>query len=123
MPNATQARRPFLLRPRSRTPAVTGPVAEWQVLTYLAADNDLEGELRQDLLEMERVGLLPGKAGRSPIRAEAHTGGGVEWARGLSIYFPGAADPSVRYRQLDFAQRTAWAEFLDAHLSHPRRTP
>src|SRR5262249_43423603 len=34
--------------------------AEWLVLEYLAADNDLEGELLSDLAEMERVGSTPG---------------------------------------------------------------
>ena len=34
--------------------------AEWLVLAYLAADNDLEGELLADLAEMERVGSTPG---------------------------------------------------------------
>src|SRR5215471_14436150 len=34
--------------------------AEWLVLEYLAADNDLEGELLADLAEMERVGSTPG---------------------------------------------------------------
>jgi hypothetical protein len=42
---------------------VTGPAqpgAQWLVLEYLAADNDLEGELLADLAEMERVGSRPG---------------------------------------------------------------
>src|SRR5215467_1007312 len=34
--------------------------AEWLVLEYLAADNNLEGELLDDLAEMERVGSTPG---------------------------------------------------------------
>jgi hypothetical protein len=36
------------------------PQAQWLVLEYLAADNDLEGELLADLAEMERVGSTPG---------------------------------------------------------------
>ena len=33
--------------------------AHWLVLAYLAADNDLEGELLKDLAEMERVRSRP----------------------------------------------------------------
>jgi hypothetical protein len=49
-------------RPEAR---VTGagpsePQAQWLVLEYLAADNNLEGELLADLAEMERVGSTPG---------------------------------------------------------------
>jgi hypothetical protein len=36
------------------------PAAEWLVLAYVAADNDLEGDLLADLAEMERVGSSPG---------------------------------------------------------------
>ncbi|MEK8036522.1 MAG: forkhead-associated protein, partial [candidate division NC10 bacterium] len=36
------------------------PRAEWLVMAYMAADNDLEGELLADLAEMERVGSTPG---------------------------------------------------------------
>ena len=39
---------------------MTHSVADWLVLAYLAADNDLEGELLTDLAEMERVGSRPG---------------------------------------------------------------
>jgi hypothetical protein len=35
------------------------PEAQWLVLEYLAADNNLEGELLDDLAEMERVGSSP----------------------------------------------------------------
>jgi hypothetical protein len=51
---------PFLLRPRSKGPATTKAKADWLVMAYLAADNDLEGELLADLAEMERIGSLPG---------------------------------------------------------------
>ena len=37
-------------------------------------------------------------------------------ARGLSIYFPPFREPSAHYRDLDFARRTRWADFLDAYL-------
>jgi hypothetical protein len=49
-------------RPEARAKA-TGPSqpgAQWLVLEYLAADNDLEGELLADLAEMERIGSTPG---------------------------------------------------------------
>jgi hypothetical protein len=41
-------------------------------------------------------------------------------ARGLSIYFPPFRDPSVFYRELDFAQKTRWADLLDAYLGAPK---
>jgi hypothetical protein len=46
-------------RPQS-TAAPAPPEAQWLVLAYLAADNNLEGELLTDLAEMERVGSRPG---------------------------------------------------------------
>src|SRR5262245_26667400 len=47
---------------RSQSNAAHGPrpMAQWLILAYLAADNDLEGELLADLAEMERVGSTPG---------------------------------------------------------------
>ena len=42
----------------------------------------------------------------------------MERASGLSIYFPPFRDRSVFYRELDFAGRTRWADFLDAYLGH-----
>jgi hypothetical protein len=51
---------PFLLRPRSKGSATAKAKAEWLVMAYLAADNDLEGELLADLAEMERVGSRSG---------------------------------------------------------------
>ncbi len=57
---------------------------------------------------------------RSPILAEAHTGSGMQAARGLSLYFPPFRDPSVYYRELDFARRTRWADFLDVFLGEQR---
>jgi hypothetical protein len=47
-------------RTRPKTAHVTQSTAGWLVLAYLAADNDLEGELLADLAEMERVGSTPG---------------------------------------------------------------
>src|ERR1700752_1966003 len=47
-------------RSRPKTVHVTPSHAEWLVLAYLAAYNDLEGELLSDLAEMERVGSTPG---------------------------------------------------------------
>jgi hypothetical protein len=51
-----------------------------------------------------------------PIIAERHGGRRMAPARGLSIYFPPFRDPSVFYRELDFARATRWADFLDAYL-------
>lgn len=64
--------------------------------------------------------VIDGKGGKSPIIAEGHAGPAMERARGISIYFPGYHDPAIQYRGLDFAQRTAWAEFLEAHLGQRR---
>jgi hypothetical protein len=56
----TLTEQPAIL-PRSQSKAAhVPPEAPWQVLAYLAADNDLEGELLSDLAEMERVGSTPG---------------------------------------------------------------
>jgi hypothetical protein len=55
-----------------------------------------------------------------PVLAEAHVGTGVGHARGLSVYFPPFRDPSVYYRELDFARRTRWADFLEAYLGEDR---
>src|SRR5690349_13087120 len=60
MPDMPTEKRPFLLRPRSKKPETAKTKADWLVMAYLAADNDLEGELLADLAEMERVGSTPG---------------------------------------------------------------
>jgi hypothetical protein len=60
MPDTPTEKRPFLLRPRSKKPEAAKAKADWLVMAYLAADNDLEGELLADLAEMERVGSTPG---------------------------------------------------------------
>src|SRR2546422_10704838 len=59
---------------------------------------------------------IEGKGARGPIIAEGHAGPRMQSARGLSIYFPPFRDPSAFYRELDFAGRTRWADFLDAYL-------
>ena len=46
--------------PQAKVTTPSRPGAHWLVLEYLAADNDLEGELLSDLAEMERVGSTPG---------------------------------------------------------------
>ncbi len=85
--------------------------------------HDLAGQLARaagpgrvtDACRIVRL-LLEGDQVRSPIIAQGHAGERLAAARGVSIYFPAYRDPGVHYRELDFAQRTAWAEFLDAHL-------
>ena len=59
---------------------------------------------------------IEGKAARSPLFAEAHTGPRVDPARGLSIHLPAFRNPAVHYRELDFARRTRWADVMDAYL-------
>lgn len=56
----TLAAAPAVLTSPQTHPHAPQPVAEWLVMAYLAADNDLEGELLADLAEMERVGSTPG---------------------------------------------------------------
>jgi hypothetical protein len=56
------------------------------------------------------------EADGGPIIAERHAGPRMAPACGLSIYFPPFRDPSVFYRDLDFARATRWADFLDAYL-------
>ena len=59
--------------PHAKVSTPSAPEAQWLVLEYLAADNDLEGELLADLAEMERVGSTPGvveilaQVDRSPV--------------------------------------------------------
>ena len=74
------------------------------------------GDVRRAALEVQRA--IEEQAG--PIIAERHGGPRMARARGLSIYFPPFRDPSVFYRELDFARRTRWAEFLDAYLGNGR---
>jgi hypothetical protein len=59
MPDTLTERPTTSPRPQSKAAHVP-PAAQWLVLAYLAADNDLEGELLSDLAEMERVGSTPG---------------------------------------------------------------
>jgi hypothetical protein len=71
---------------------------------------------------MDIVQILEGRGAKSPIIAEAHAGPRMGEARGLSIYFP-LRDVWVFYRELAFAQRTRWADFLKAYLARgPRDT-
>ncbi len=51
-----------------------------------------------------------------PVLAVSHVGRRMLAARGLSIYFPPFRIPSLFYKDLYFAQRTRWADFLDAYL-------
>jgi hypothetical protein len=63
--------------------------------------------------EVQRV--IDGHGTPTPILAEGH-GAGLKPARGISIDFPSERQPSAYYRDLDFARRTRWADFLDAYL-------
>ena len=56
------------------------------------------------------------ESNEGPIIAEQHVGPHMAPASGLSIYFPPFHDPTSIYRELDFARRTRWADFLDAYL-------
>ncbi len=73
-------------------------------------------DVRNAALEVQRAIEAEG----GPIIAERHGGRRMAPARGLSIYFPPFRDPSVFYRELDFARATRWADFLDAYLGKGR---
>ncbi len=75
------------------------------------------GRITDASRDVQRV--IEGREVRSPIIAEGH-GAGMANARGLSIYFPPFRDASPAYRDLDFAKRTRWADFLDAYLGMGR---
>ncbi|MDO8476048.1 MAG: clostripain-related cysteine peptidase [Candidatus Rokubacteria bacterium] len=60
MPDTRTHEPAVLPDPHAKVITPPGPEAQWLVLEYLAADNDLEGELLADLAEMERVGSTPG---------------------------------------------------------------
>lgn len=77
-----------------------------------AASN--QREVRQACRNVQAV--IEGRGARSPILAEGHLGARMKPVRGLSIYFPPFRDPSAFYRELDFAHRTRWADFLDVYL-------
>jgi hypothetical protein len=61
---------------------------------------------------------IEGKGAESPIIEASHCGARMAPAQGLSIYFPPFRDPSAFYRDLDFARRARWAEFLEAYLGN-----
>ena len=60
MSDTLTEKRGLATQPHAKVTTPSGPEAHWLVLEYLAADNDLEGELLADLAEMERVGSTPG---------------------------------------------------------------
>jgi hypothetical protein len=67
------------------------------------------------------VRAIEGKGAESPIIEASHGGARMAPAQGLSIYFPPFRDPSAFYRDLDFARRARWAEFLEAYLGNHRK--
>ena len=72
--------------------------------------------MRRACVEVQRALAV----GHGPIIAERYGGERMAPASGLSIYFPPFRDPSAFYRDLDFARRTRWADFLDAYLGKGR---
>jgi hypothetical protein len=83
----------------------------------LAAATDA-GEIKAACAGVQRA--IDGKGVESPMIAAGSDGRRMRPARGLSVYFPPFRDPSAFYRELDFAQRTRWAEFLEAYLRNGR---
>jgi len=53
----------------------------------------------------------------TPIVAEGHLGPRMERVKGISIYFPPFRNPSVYYKELDFANTTKWGDFLEKYLT------
>jgi hypothetical protein len=81
------------------------------LVKHLAAATD-RAEIGQCCVAVRRAL----EASPGPILAAAHVGARLRAARGLSIYFPPFREPSIFYKELLFAQRTRWADFLDAYL-------
>jgi hypothetical protein len=75
-------------------------------------------DVRNACVEIRRAIEAPA----GPVIAERHGGAHMARARGLSIYFPPFRDPSIFYRELEFARATRWADFLDAYLGKGRAT-
>jgi hypothetical protein len=93
---STRTHEPAVLPdPHAKVSTPSAPEAQWLVLGYLAADNDLEGELLADLAEMERVGSTPGvveilaQVDRSPVN-DASKG---NWHGTRRYYVTRGADP------------------------------
>jgi cysteine peptidase C11 family protein len=76
------------------------------------------GPVADACVEIQRV--IEGQGTRGPIIAAGHVGSRMTPARGLSIYFPAYRDPSIHYRELDFARRIGWGEFLNAYMRTDR---
>ena len=77
------------------------------------------GPIADACMQIRRV--IGGEGAPSPIIAEAYVGARMAPARGLSIYFPAHREPTVHYRDLEFAKRTRWADFLDALVGRDGR--
>ncbi len=76
------------------------------------------GPIADACVGIQRV--IDAQGAPSPIIAAAHVGARLAPARGLSIYFPAHRDPTVHYRDLEFAKQTRWADFLEAYLGDAR---
>jgi hypothetical protein len=85
---------------------------------YQFADNlgrvSTDTKIRHACTVIKRT--FEGKEGDSPLIAERHLGENLSGVRGLSIYMPPFKNPSDFYRELDFANETKWADFLNAYL-------
>ncbi len=77
------------------------------------------GEIKAACGGVQRA--IEGKGVESPIIAAGSDGSRMHLSRGLSIYFPPFRDPSAFYRELDFARRTRWADFLEAYLVNGKK--
>src|SRR3972149_1682301 len=64
------------------------------------------------------IDAIEGRAKKvTPLVAEGHLGPRMERVKGISIYFPPFRNPSVYYKELDFANTTKWGDFLEKYLS------
>jgi hypothetical protein len=91
----TLAATPVVLPCPQTHPHAAQPVAEWLVTAYLAADNDLEGELLADLAEMERVGSTPGvvEVLAQVDRSRRHDASQGNWHGTRRYYVTRSTDP------------------------------
>lgn len=107
---------PALARPKIH-PREIQP-AEWTGLVYLAADNDLSGHGRTNLLQMEEVGSIPGRLNLLVLADVGPTPGQpADWPVGTRLYFVerGAGDHQVHSRELYVEPRSTLGQLLAQH--------
>ncbi|MBI3989502.1 MAG: hypothetical protein HY347_07780 [candidate division NC10 bacterium] len=82
------------------------------------AQNTTSQEVQKACREVANA--IEGKGAQTPLVAEKHLGPGMQKVKGISIYFPPFKNPSVFYKELDFANDIKWGDFLSAYLEEGR---